>query len=69
VSLAATVASMRGPNAGLLKRLVAGMKPQWHSPVGYAADHADEVRAWIERNRAMAERSQRTSEQREAPLA
>ncbi len=32
----------------------------------YAADHADEVRARIDRNRAMAERSRRTSEQREA---
>jgi len=35
----------------------------------YAADHADEVREWIDRNRAMAERSRRTSEQREALLA
>jgi hypothetical protein len=35
----------------------------------YAADHADEVRARIDRNRAMAERSRRTSEQREALLA
>jgi hypothetical protein len=35
----------------------------------YAADHADEVRQRIARNRAMAERSQRTSEQREALLA
>ena len=35
----------------------------------YAADHADEVRARIERNRAAAERSRRTSEQREALLA
>ena len=35
----------------------------------YAADHADEVRARIDRNRAMAERSRYTSEQREALLA
>jgi hypothetical protein len=35
----------------------------------YAADHADEVRVRIDRNRAMAERSRRTSEQREALLA
>ena len=35
----------------------------------YAADHADEVRERIDRNRAMAERSRRTSEQREALLA
>ena len=35
----------------------------------YAADHANEVRARIERNRAAAERSRRTSEQREALLA
>lgn len=35
----------------------------------YAADHADDVRVRIERNRAMAERSRRTSEQREALLA
>ena len=35
----------------------------------YAADHADEVRARIERNRAMAERSRHTSKQREALLA
>jgi hypothetical protein len=35
----------------------------------YAADHADEVRARIDRNRAMAEQSRRTSEQREALLA
>jgi hypothetical protein len=34
----------------------------------YAADHADDVRARIERNRAMAERSRQTSEQREALL-
>jgi hypothetical protein len=35
----------------------------------YAAEHADEIRERIERNRAMAERSRRTSEQREALLA
>jgi len=35
----------------------------------YAADHADEVRVRIDRNRAMAERSRLTSEQREALLA
>lgn len=35
----------------------------------YAADHADEVRVRIDRNRALAERSRRTSEQREALLA
>jgi len=35
----------------------------------YAADHADEVRTRIDRNRAMAERSRRTSEQRQALLA
>jgi len=35
----------------------------------YAADHADEVRARIDRNQAMAERSRRTSQQREALLA
>ena len=35
----------------------------------YAADHVDEVRERIDRNRAMAERSRRTSEQREALLA
>jgi len=35
----------------------------------YAADRADEIRARIDRNRAMAERSRRTSEQREALLA
>ncbi len=35
----------------------------------YAAEHSDEVRARIDRNRAMAERSRRTSRQREALLA
>src|ERR1019366_3956583 len=35
----------------------------------YAAEHSDEVRARIDRNRAMAERSRRTSQQREALLA
>ena len=35
----------------------------------YAADHADEIRGTVDRNRAMAERSRRTSEQREALLA
>jgi hypothetical protein len=35
----------------------------------YAADHADEVRVRIDRNRAMAERSLLTSERREALLA
>jgi hypothetical protein len=35
----------------------------------YAAEHPDEVRSRIDRNRVMAERSQRTSEQREALLA
>lgn len=35
----------------------------------YAAEHADEVRARIDRNRAMAERSRRAAEQREALLA
>jgi hypothetical protein len=35
----------------------------------YAADHADEVRVRIDRNRAMAEQSLRTSAQREALLA
>jgi len=35
----------------------------------YAADHADEVRERIDRNQAMAERSHRTSQQREALLA
>ena len=34
----------------------------------YAADHADDVRARIEHNQAMAERSRQTSEQREALL-
>ena len=35
----------------------------------YAADHADEVRERIDRNQAMADRSRRTSQQREALLA
>jgi hypothetical protein len=35
----------------------------------YAAGHADEVQTRIDRNRAMAEQSRRTSEQREALLA
>ena len=35
----------------------------------YAAEHVNEVRARIDRNRAMAERSRLTSEQREALLA
>ena len=35
----------------------------------YAADHADEVRERIDRNQAMAQRSRRTSQQREALLA
>jgi len=35
----------------------------------YAAEHADEVRARIDRNRAMAERSRQTARQREALLA
>ena len=35
----------------------------------YAAEHSDEVRVRIDRNRAMAERSRRTSRQREALLA
>ena len=35
----------------------------------YAAEYSDEVRARIERNRAMAERNRRTARQREALLA
>jgi hypothetical protein len=35
----------------------------------YAAEHADEIRSRIDRNRAMAERVRRTSHQREALLA
>lgn len=35
----------------------------------YAAEHADEIRERINRNRSMAARSRRTSEQREALLA
>src|SRR5262249_4746917 len=35
----------------------------------YAAEHADEVRERIDRNQAMAERSRRTAQQREALLA
>lgn len=35
----------------------------------YAAEHADEIRRRIDRNRAMAERSSNTSQQREALLA
>jgi hypothetical protein len=35
----------------------------------YAAEHTDEVRARIDRNRAMAERSRQTARQREALLA
>ncbi len=35
----------------------------------YAADHSDEVRARIDRNRAMTERIRRTSQQREVLLA
>ena len=35
----------------------------------YAADHSDEVQARIDHNQAMAERSRRTSQQREALLA
>jgi len=35
----------------------------------YAADHSDDVRARIDHNQAMAERSRRTSQQREALLA
>jgi hypothetical protein len=35
----------------------------------YAAEHPDEVRGRIDRNHAMAERSHRTSQQREALLA
>ena len=35
----------------------------------YAAEHPDEIRRRIDRNRAMAERSRRTSQQREALLA
>lgn len=35
----------------------------------YAADHPDEVRARIEHNRAVAERSRQAAEQREALLA
>lgn len=35
----------------------------------YAADHPDEVRERIERNRTLAERSRRAAEQREALLA
>jgi len=35
----------------------------------YAAEHADEIRWRIDRNRAMAERSSNTSQQREALLA
>jgi hypothetical protein len=35
----------------------------------YAAEHSDEVRERIDRNRAMAERSRRTSQQRETLLA
>ena len=35
----------------------------------YAAEHADEIRSRIDRNRAMAERIRQTSQQREALLA
>src|SRR5712691_5886 len=35
----------------------------------YAADHPDDVQTRIDRNRAMAERSRRTAQQREALLA
>ena len=35
----------------------------------YAAEHSDEIRRWIDRNRAAAERSSNTSRQREALLA
>jgi len=35
----------------------------------YAAEHAEEITARIDRNRAMAERSRRASEQRRALLA
>jgi hypothetical protein len=35
----------------------------------YAAEHSDEVQTRIDRNRAMAERSRRTSRQRAALLA
>ena len=35
----------------------------------YAAEHADEIRARIDRNRGMVERSQRVAQQREALLA
>lgn len=35
----------------------------------YAAEHADEIQSRIDRNRAMAERIRRTSQQREALLA
>lgn len=35
----------------------------------YAAEHSDEVREWIERNQAMAERSRTMAQQREALLA
>jgi len=37
--------------------------------VDYAAEHPDEVRERIDRNRAMTERSRKTSQQREALLA
>ena len=37
--------------------------------VNYAAEHPDEVRERIDRNRAMTARSRRTSQQREALLA
>jgi hypothetical protein len=37
--------------------------------IDYAAEHPDEVRRRIDRNRAMAERSRQTSRQREALLA
>lgn len=35
----------------------------------YAADHPDDIQTRIDRNRAMAERSRRTAQQREALLA
>jgi hypothetical protein len=37
--------------------------------VDYAAEHPDEIRERIDRNQAMAERSRRAAEQREALLA
>jgi hypothetical protein len=54
--------SLLGAESDLHPRLI-------HIALDYAAEHADEIRGRIDRNRAMAEQSRSTARKREALLA